>query len=262
MSDIENKNEQAREESTGKGARYHHMSRHRASGTSHIWAGVFILLIGIALLLPLPDWVISWQMFLIAMGMFIGIRHSFRGGAWLILILIGGIFLFRDLYPEITFERYILPGILILLGLFFIMRPKRKRRAFCGGYDSPAEENEPGTNTAYTSEDFVDSTSIFGGVKKNIMSKNFRGGDIVNIFGGSEINLGQADIQGTVELEVTQIFGGTKLFVPSNWEVKPEMMAVLGGIEDKRNLTTNPNPGKVLVLKGTSIFGGIEIRNF
>ena len=114
-----------------------------------------------------------------------------------------------------------------------------------------------------TDEDFLDSTSVFGGVKKTIVSKNFKGGDIVNIMGGAEINLSQADVQGRVELEVTQIFGGTKLVVPPHWVVKPEMAAIFGGIDDKRsvqNATTDHS--KVLVLKGTSIFGGIEIRNF
>ncbi|MBM3416907.1 MAG: hypothetical protein FJY20_10820 [Bacteroidetes bacterium] len=52
-----------------------------------------------------------------------------------------------------------------------------------------------------------------------MLSKDFKGGDIVNIFGGTEFNLSQADIKGRVTLEVTTIFGGTKLIVPSHWEV-------------------------------------------
>lgn len=242
----------------------------------HIWAGVLIILIGIAFLLPLPGWVISWQMLLIVLGVFIGLRHGFRGPAWLILILVGGTFLISDIYPDISFKRYLLPGILITIGLFFIFRPRRRR--FCGTEDTkaedltensaaavPAGENPPVENPREEKnypQDYIDSTSIFGGIKKNVLSKNFKGGDIVNIFGGSEINLGQADINGRVELEVTQLFGGTKLLVPSNWEVKPEMTAIFGGIEDKRDVAALPNPDKVLVLRGTSIFAGIEIKSF
>ena len=37
------------------------------------------------------------------------------------------------------------------------------------------------------------------------------------MFGGAEINFMQADIQGRVELEVNQVFGGTKLIVPAHW---------------------------------------------
>jgi len=236
----------------------------------HIWAGVFIVLIGIALLLPLPsqlrDWVISWPMLLIVIGLFIGLRHGFRGPAWLILILVGGTFLIEKINPDISFREYLVPAILISIGLFFIFRPRRRK--FCGKEDNPpvgTTENAAVaglTGEKNYKEDYIDSTSIFGGIKKNVLSKNFKGGDIVNIFGGSEINLGQADINGRVELEVTQLFGGTKLVVPSNWEVKPEMTAIFGGIEDKRDVSATSNPDKVLVLRGTSIFAGIEIKSF
>ena len=69
---------------------------------SRIWTGIFILLIGLAALLKasipfFPDWVFSWQMLLVALGMFIGVRHNFRGVAWFVLMLIGGIFLLNDI---------------------------------------------------------------------------------------------------------------------------------------------------------------------
>jgi predicted membrane protein len=94
------------------------------------------------------------------------------------------------------------------------------------------------------------------------VSKNFRGGEIVNFFGGSEINLMQADINGRVHLEVVQVFGGTKIIVPSNWTVHSEMVAIFGGIEDKRPPQLNVAAEKVLVIQGTSIFGGIDIKSF
>src|SRR5262245_56480094 len=61
---------------------------------SRVWTGIFILLIGIAALLRTSfpeyfDWLFSWEVLLIALGLFIGVRHKFRGIAWLILILIG-----------------------------------------------------------------------------------------------------------------------------------------------------------------------------
>ena len=82
--------------------------------------------------------------------------------------------------------------------------------------------------------------------------------------GGAEINLINADIVEKAVLDVTQIFGGTKLIVPSNWNVVSEMTAVLGGIEDRREITQSSieEGKKVLVLKGTSIFAGIDIRSY
>ena len=101
-------------------------------------------------------------------------------------------------------------------------------------------------------------------MKKNIISKNFRGGESVTVFGGTEINLTQADISGAVGLEITQIFGGTKLIVPANWTVQSkELVAILGGIDDKRPPVPNAGaPEKVLILKGTCLLGGIEIRSY
>jgi predicted membrane protein len=84
----------------------------------------------------------------------------------------------------------------------------------------------------------------------------------VNFFGGSEINLMQADIKGRVKIEVVQVFGGTKIIVPANWIVQSEMLAIFGGIEDKRPPQLNTIPDKILIIEGTSIFGGIDIKSF
>lgn len=242
---------------------------------SHIWTGVFILLIGVAALLRnsfdnFPKWIFSWQMLLIAIGVFIALRHRFKGVAWFILIIIGTVFLINDIYPELTFRRYMWPIVLIIVGFFFILRPRGRHR-----WHGNAGQNRAGffaksefkidtcEREEFTQDDYVDATSIFGGTKKNILSKKFKGGDIVNVFGGTELNLTQADISGVAVLELTTIFGGTKLIVPANWSVKSEAVTIFGGIEDKRQVTSSIDvPEKVLVLKGTVIFGGIDIKSF
>ena len=245
----------------------------KRSSHGHVWTGVFILLIGIAALLKatvtdLPDWVFSWQMLLIALGFFIGFKHGFKGFAWLILIIVGSAFLLRDVYPELAIRRYIWPAALIALGAFLILRPRRKNWLHGSGQEKKYSAANDSTTIldeeeTWSQEDFVDSTSIFGGSKKNILSKEFKGGDIVNIFGGSELNFSQADIKGMAELEITTIFGGTKLIIPANWEVKSEVVAIFGGLEDKRALQpVNESPDRLLVLKGTVVFGGIEIKSF
>lgn len=111
------------------------------------------------------------------------------------------------------------------------------------------------------SEDYIDSVSIFGQVKKNVITKNFRGGDIVNIMGGADVNLMKADIKNVAILEVVQIFGGTNIIVPAHWKVTPEMTAIFGGIEDKRDIYgINTDESKILIIRGSSIFGGITIK--
>jgi predicted membrane protein len=214
-------------------------------------------------LFPLPAWVFTWQMLLVAIGFFLGVRHGFRGAAWFILMLVGGVFLVSEFFPDLTLRQYLWPAALIVLGLFIIFKPRRHR--YWKEYaDNKVEQALSNTEQGTTSsEDYIDTTSIFGGVKKNVISKNFKGGDITNIMGGSEIDLTQADINGTVTIDLTQVFGGTKLIVPSNWQVKAQMAAIFGGVEDKRSAQHSVlDPNKTLILDGTSIFGGIEIKSY
>jgi predicted membrane protein len=116
--------------------------------------------------------------------------------------------------------------------------------------------------TKYTASDFLDVTNVFGGSHRKMVTKNFRGGDSTTFMGGTEIDFSQADINGTAVLDVTQIMGATKIIVPSNWEVRSEISAIFAGFEDKRPQPVAINPDKVLILKGASVFGGIELRNF
>lgn len=250
------------------------MQNHNRHG--HIWTGLIIVLIGIAALLkavavPLPYWLFTWPMILIIIGFISGVKCGFRNFSWFFLMLIGGAFLTGYIVPDIEFRKFIWPSVLILIGLAFMLRPRHRSWR---NYSSPAQEKKTTESTnpeeativdesQNSSEDILDTTSIFGGIKKNILSKNFKGGDITNIMGGTELNFSQADIKGEVVLDLTQVFGGTKLVVPSDWNVKSDIVAIFGGIEDKRSLENiSINPGKVLLLKGTSIFAGIEIRNF
>jgi predicted membrane protein len=238
------------------------------SGSGRIWIGVFLLLVGAAAFIKLEffpqlGWLYDWPMILIILGFFMGIRQNFRGVSWFILMLIGGIFLVRHNFPDLLLYRYLWPAALILLGLFFIFKPRRRDwhwREY-GDEKKTGDSITPVIDGETSDEEVVDTTSIFGGTKKKIISKNFKGGEIVNIFGGTEIDLSQSDINGEVRLELTQMFGGTKLIIPGNWKMILKNTAILGGIEDKRpNQPFDPN--KLLLLTGVSIFGGVEIRSY
>jgi predicted membrane protein len=258
-----------------------------SSRTGRVWAGLFLLGIGVLLLADrvgfgLPRWLFSWPMILIAIGAFIGLKHRFHGVAWLILILIGGIFLFDFISADYSLRRYFWPIIIMVLGLIMILKPKGRpwrshHRWQTRNYmdETPADPNlhphaqsgfvrvEETKAKAADSGDYLDSAAIFGGIRKSFFSKDFRGGEAVSVFGGHEIDLSKCDINGTVTLECTQIFGGTKLIVPNNWNVKSEIVAFLGGIEDKRHTDASlVDPNKILLLKGTSILGGIDIKSY
>ncbi len=237
-------------------------------GGGRVLTGFFLVVIGAVLLLDqmgfyFPSWLLSWQFLMIVIGIFLGFKHGFRGFGWLVLILVGGAFLFEDNFPGIPIHRF-WPLIMIVIGLMIIMRPRGRDHQHWRWEEYAKNKNyacRSGQET-YISEDYIDSTTIFGGVHKRILSKNFKGGDVTSIMGGTEINLSQADFTGVVVLDVTQVMGGTKLIVPPHWEIRSEINAIFAGFEDKRQQATVNNPDKILILRGTSIFGGIEIKNY
>jgi predicted membrane protein len=241
--------------------------------------GFILLGIGCILLLKtldlmfLPGWLFSFPIFLIGIGVIIGLRKGFNRPGATILIFLGTLFLALRELPDNS-DRLIWPLAIIAIGIWIIFKPSKyfgKKQV--EKWDKRVDQSEPtGTSgkedfffqnkNQTTSQDRIDAICIFGGVKKNITSKNFQGGDIVNIFGGSEINLTQADISGHIHLDVTQVFGGTKIIIPANWTVHSEMTAIFGGIEDKRPPQAAINHDKVMIIQGTSLFGGIDIRSF
>ncbi|WP_183556886.1 LiaF transmembrane domain-containing protein [Mucilaginibacter sp. SP1R1] len=258
-------------------------------------AGVILLVIGGVLLLKqfadffIPDWLFSWPMWLIAWGLYFGAKHNFKKSSWAIMVFLGVIFLFNNNIEHA--DRIVWPIAIIGFGMWLILRRTKhgdpqywekhykdmkwgKEQAnFDFGKPADPEVDytvkddvppkEPFTPPYPSGDDFLDTVSIFGGVNKTVLSKNFKGGDIVNIFGGAELDFTQADINGRVVIDITQIFGGTKIIVPSNWQVVSDLAAVFAGVDDKRiRSTASANNDKVLVLKGTSIFAGVDIRSY
>jgi predicted membrane protein len=266
----------------------------RRINESRIGGGVFLLLIGSLLLAykmgaPFPSWMFTWPVLLLAIGLFIGIKSHFHNPGSFILILIGGVFLVDQLAPGFNLQNFILPIILIGLGILFILRPRkhlyvgnrsrhwerrferRRERAFNRsnrwegpqfGEDEPASPSQ-NRNRSFDKEEYLEVHAILSGVKKNVQSKDFKGGEIVCFMGGAEINFMQADILHPIVLEVNTVFGGTKLIIPGNWEVQTEISPVFGGVEDKRSFQNqNPDTDKKIILKGSCLFGGVEINNY
>ena len=187
-------------------------------------------------------------------------RVSFAG---LLLLLIGGVLIFQNIYPDFHFGGYIWPGVLIFIGLMLLLRRRRfdwrdDWRYTCHQRSYAYMHGQVHETTS--GEDVIDSVTRMGTVKKAFTSRNFHGGHVTTVMGYTIIDLTAADISGTVRLEVTQTMGGTRIVVPADWEVRSGVHAVLAGFEDNRAKREVTNPGKVLIIDGTSVLGGIEVR--
>ena len=228
---------------------------HRASPKSNRpLAGLILIIIGSVLLarqldVDVPRWIFSWEMLLIGVGLYFGARSSFKPGGWIVPIAIGSVFLIQDELLGRQYHHFFWPVVIIGIGLYMVLRPKQNRW-------------ERGFSTESTADDFIDSAVVFGGAKKKVISKNFQGGKIENIFGGTDLDLMQADFKGNIVLDFSVAFGGVKLVVPPQWNIKNEVTAILGGIDDKRPSVQGDDPTKLLILKGTIMFGGLDIRSY
>jgi predicted membrane protein len=230
---------------------------------------------------PFPEWLFTWPAILIAIGIFVGARHGFRDLSWLILVLIGFIFLSEYIWPEFHLKQYAVPVVIITVGLIFLLAPRKicrpnhrmqrlKREKFrrrfrewqAAAQMSEEEWREEEKKNEMMQEAVLDITSVFGGVKKTVLSKQFNGGEIVVFFGGAEVNLTNADFVSPIQIDVVNVFGGTKLIIPANWEIRSEITAIFGGVDDKRRQGPDTVSEKTIILKGTNLFGGVEIISY
>ena len=233
----------------------------RQRGGNKAVIGFIIILLGIVILLKqigilsLFHIRLTWPLILIAVGLFIGVRNRFSNNAPFILIAIGVFNLIPAFHftigdTEVYSRSLALPALLILIGLYIILRNRRKT-----DLDGSGLSPEP----------TIHADVLFGGRKEIITAKDFKGGRVTTTFGGAEINLLQADtLQEQVVLDLRVTFGGAELIVPSHWEVRNKIEPIFGSVEDKRPLRI-PDPAeqrKLLILEGSCLFGGIEIKSF
>ncbi|MFO7256555.1 MAG: DUF5668 domain-containing protein [Bacteroidota bacterium] len=258
--------------------------------------GIVIIAVGTLILLDkldfffLPHWLLTWPVLLIAIGFLVGAKQGFSGIGWFILIFVGAFFFAKEHIPFTWgIEPYMWPILIIIVGLLVLYRgsvsrpiPPPRGPHHHNPYHNPyrhtpkepasqaaSEDSQTTQSTEATSqpkgsrgEDTVDLTAIFGSIKRKVFSKSFRFADVTALFGGVELDLTNADIQDRATIDLTQFFGGTTLIVPANWAVESDLVAILGGINDKRGGSASAARDKVLVLSGTAICAGIEIKSY
>lgn len=216
--------------------------------------GILYMMHNIGLVNPVLWRVIfSWPMLLVAIGL-VNLADR-KPAVGLILIAIGGAFLLNRYY-DLPFNLFTFfwPVMIIIIGIVLIL--SNTRSSFV------ARIRNRRVRTSASDGDMIDDASVFGGGERIFHSRNFKGGEIVAIFGGSKIDLTQCTLApGENKLEIVAIFGGTTLIVPNDWNVSVEAVNIFGGFNDKRrNLNVDHNSS--LVIFGVAIFGGGELKSY
>jgi len=200
--------------------------------------------------------IFNWQMLLISLGIIsLSKRDGSTGG--IIMILIGGVFLVPEYIDmPVNTQQLLWPAILIGIGLIILFKG-------LGNWKTKFSSNF--TKRDFDDMDMINTTHIFGGGDYHISSDNFKGGRVNAIFGGGKYDFRNAKLAAGIQyLEVSMIFGGLELIIPADWDVKVEVDSILGGFSNKSGGYTHSGESSQgqLVIRGTAIFGGGDIKRF
>jgi len=244
-------------------------NKERYKGKNNFSFGVILLIIGSILLLDRMDfiefsWVFSWPFILIGVGVFSIVRHGPKNTFGIIMLLIGGFFLIRreNLIPNEYYD-YLLPGGIIIIGLYLIISRRSKAGANETGEDEFFEEPNGISDAKVIESDYIKAEAVFASVQRRLITKDFKGGKITTAFGGADIDLSKAEIKESAVLDVEVIFGGLNLIIPPHWEIQADMSNVFSGIEDKRAFPSGDGADrKILYIKGSVSFGGLDFKSY
>lgn len=225
---------------------------------------------------PLRHILISWQMLLIV----IGIANYFKNKPFsgTILIMVGSFFLMPQIiesypafFPGITvdFADMYWPLLLIMAGVLIILS-----RIFSPKMDWPnwnAEHHRHGRHREYHRKSSYGSgrenigfskNSVFGSGDHIVLDPEFKGGEMNAVFGGITLDLRRTNLpEGETHLEINAVFGGITIFVPTDWYIDTHMDSVFGGFQDNRMPKEPTDKTRKLVISGSCVFGGGELRN-
>ena len=194
-----------------------------------------------------------WPVILIAAGLAKMVDSPVSSGRITggILVGVGVLFLADNLgFLNLSWENF---WPLVLIGAGLVMLWSRLAPPPAGTTNIPAGAPESTLN----------EYAIFGGGDRKVITDDFRGGQVFAMFGGFNIDLRRAGMRGdSAVIYVTSMFGGVDFKVPPNWIVVGQVVAIFGGFGNKSVEPSADMPGvKRLYIKGSSLFGGVAVKN-
>src|SRR5690606_37674664 len=159
----------------------------RYSQNNNFTLGLVILLIGLFILLRrlgffFPDWLFSWPIIFIVMGLVILIKNSFQSGLGFLMLLFGSFFLVkREIGIPVEIGHYAIPVGLIVFGLYLMVykrnystkrfasweKPEKPLTGNPSGGEKPISDAGVGQESAFFNDsgDILQSQALFCGVQ-------------------------------------------------------------------------------------------------
>jgi len=110
----------------------------------------------------------------------------------------------------------------------------------------------------------VNIIGILGGGNRTSTANPFRGGDLVAIMGGGQVDLRRAVIPPGEQavIDIMSMMGGFEIIVPESWAIDDRTLPIMGGVGNETRPTV-PVGGShpTLILRGVMFMGGVNVRN-
>lgn len=188
-----------------------------------------------------------WTLFIIV-PCFIGL---FKNGGQITGNLIGlsiGLALLLSTREIIDFEiiaSLIIPFIFIVIGLSIIFNNFLKSKITEKFIEADKDGLEP-------------IVATFAEQKIDLDNEKFKDSKIDAIFGSVVLDLMKADLDKEVIIKSSSIFGGVKILVPNNVNVKVKPISIFGGVTNK--ISNKKDNKKTIFIESFCLFGGLEIK--
>jgi predicted membrane protein len=235
-----------------------HFNRHRGSVTARLAIGIAIIALGavymadnIGIIDVEHPMRFFWPAAFLAIGTTVlierkSVNSQFWAYGWL---LVGAIeFAYQAYWIPFGISKLIFPIFLLLIGARLV------QRAMNTNTDGGAQtENGPAAQNRIF--------AMLSGSERRSFSEPLRDAEVTSIMSGVKLDLTNTVFEGErATLNVTAIMGGIEVYAPSEWNIVSDVTPILGAYIDKRRPTATPST-KTLIISGTVIMGGVEVKN-
>ncbi len=231
-----------------------HVSPQIIIGVAIVFFGLVLTAENLGIARNLTRIIHFWPMVFTAAGLAMLLDRDSSGGRklWGGVLVVAGVW--QTAVSAFGFRMYLedwWPLLLIGLGVLLVYRAIQRPL-------SPGDEIAVAGSSS--GDSVVNAFAFMSGVKRNIISPNFRRAQVTAIMGGVEFDLRQcAATGGESVMDVFAIWGGIVIRVPADWEVVSEVTPLMGGVDD-RSGHLQPSRHR-LVIKGGVLMGGVEVKS-
>ena len=187
-----------------------------------------------------------WTLFIIVPSLIDIVKEPAKTGNYIWLAV--GIVLLLCAQEILSFEiveKLLFPSILVGIGLNLLLKDRIGAKV----KEKIKTLNQDGLEEYY---------ATFSGQEINLKGEEFKGASLNAIFGGIDLNLEETQIQKDTLINVTSVFGGVDIIVPSNVNVKVQGTSIFGGVDNKVKKYNENIP--TIYIKAFCLFGGADIK--